>query len=109
MFVLDANRQNPVLDTLTITQSGLAGPRGLTVGMALGDALALFAADGQGRVSGTQALLYGDGQTPPFGTLERAAQTATLRYSATVAGGATVALHLTFANDLLAELMIYRN
>ena len=41
--------------------------------------------------------------------LERAAQTATLRYSATVAGGATVALHLTFANDLLAELMIYRN
>lgn len=109
MFVLDANRQNPVLDTLTITQNGLAGPRGLTVGMALGDALVLFAADGQGRVSGTQALLYGDGQTPPYGTLERAGQAATLRYAATVAGGATVALHLTFANDLLAELMIYRN
>lgn len=110
VFALDQSRANARLDSLSIT-GGFAGPRGLAVGMALADALALFASDGAGRVSDTAAILYGDGQTPPFGTLERAGGDATLRYATTAtAGGASfaVALHMTFVNDRLAELMIYR-
>ncbi len=111
VFALDQSRANARLDSLSITGGGFAGPRGLVVGTALMDALALFASDGAGRVSDTAAILYGDGLTPPFGTLERAGGDATLRYATTAAvGGASfaVALHLTFVNDRLTELMIYR-
>ena len=110
VFALDQSRANARLDSLSIT-GGFAGPRGLTVGMGLTDALALFASDGAGRVSDMAAILYGDGQTPPFGTLERAGGDATLRYTATATAGGvsfSVALHLMFVNDRLTELMIYR-
>jgi hypothetical protein len=110
VFTLDANRENARLDSLSIMGGGLAGPRGLAAGMGLTEAMALFAADGAGRVAGQAALLYGDGQTPPFGTLERDGATgaAKLRYATVLAGGGVVALHLTFVNDTLIELMIYR-
>lgn len=110
VFVSDANRQNERLESITLT-GGAAGPRGLAAGMTLNDAMALFRCDGDGRTADGAALLYGDGQTPPYGTLERGGGYATLRYAAAVgdAGGAafTVALHLAFVNDLLTEMMLY--
>ncbi|NLI23029.1 MAG: hypothetical protein GX418_15950 [Clostridiales bacterium] len=112
VFSLDAQKQNPRLESLTLTGEGRQGPRGLTVGVALDDVIKLFQSDGKAATSGSAALLYGDGQTPPFGTLERTGKDATLRYAALAAGADGVsfqiALHLTFADNRLAELMLYR-
>lgn len=111
VFATDANRENPVLESLSITGGDAQGPRGLTIGLRLNDALALFRSDGSGLTTGTAALLYGDGQTAPTATLERTGGDATARYLLALPGdtGAQVALHLTFVNDLLAEIMLYRN
>ena len=112
VFSLDAQKQNPRLESLTLTGEGRQGPRGLMTGAALSDAMALFQSDGKAATSGSTALLYGDGQTPPFGTLERTGKDATLRYAALASGADGVsfqiALHLTFADDRLVELMLYR-
>ena len=113
VFELDAQKQNAQLESLTVTGTGFAGPRGLTVGNDLTAALSLFRSDGTGATYDAVALLYGDGKTAPFGTLERTQDGATARYEAAVTGrgGAalTVALHLSFVNDRLTELMLYRN
>lgn len=109
VFSLDANRENGQLNTLVLSGGGFTGPRGLMAGMAADAVMALFQADGAGRVSGGEALLYGDGQTPPFGTMERDAEASViLRYAAALPDGGTVALHLAFESDALAELTIYR-
>jgi len=111
VFSMDANKENPRLESLILNGQGDIGPRGLTIGMSLNDALVLFRSDGTGAVSGSAALLYGDGQTAPFGTLERTGSDATLRYAAAIvsADGVTrqAALHLTFAGGQLAEIMLY--
>jgi hypothetical protein len=111
VFGTDANKQNAYLESLSVTAAGIGGPRGLAVDATLSDALALFRSDGTGATSGLAALLYGDGQNPPFGTLERAGTGATLRYAAQVAGAdgqpLTAVLHLTFTDDRLTEIMLY--
>ena len=111
VFGLDANRQAGRLESLTFTDPAFEGPRGLCVGATLSQAMALFRSEGSGTTDGVAALLYGDGQTPPFGTLERTGGDATLRYAATLTGadGAPlrVALHLTFSGEQLAEIMLY--
>ena len=108
VFELDAQRQNPHLTSLSLTGEGFPGPRGLLLGMQLEQALALFCSEGSGLLWGNAALLYGDGQQPPFGTLERDGAAATVRYQALV-GDATFALHLTFTDGRLSEMMLYRN
>lgn len=112
VFALDQNRENARLESVSFTGEGWIGPRGVVAGSPLESVLALFRCDGTGAVNGGAALLYGDGQAPPYGTLERTGNDSTLRYATTVnvAGGAplTVALHLTFADAKLAELMLYR-
>ena len=112
VFSLDAQKQNPTLESLTINAANLAGPRGLTVGMALDAAIKLFQADGGTNVVDGALILYGDGRTPPFGTLEREGGTATVRYAlpaSAATGDKSIALHLTFADQKLTELMLYRN
>ena len=111
VFACDASKQNPRLDTIAVTDARYAGPRGVNVGMSLQDAMALFLSEGSAKTRDTQALLYGDGETPPFGTLERSGSAATLRYGATVqradGSAAHVSLHLTFESDSLTEWMIF--
>ncbi|HNW86394.1 MAG TPA: hypothetical protein PLP25_11785 [Candidatus Limiplasma sp.] len=112
VFGMDQQKQNPRLESLTLRSGDRIGPRGLMLGGALDKVLELFRCDGTGAVSGSAALLYGDGQNPPYGTLEQTGQDATLRYAAvwTDTDGATVqvALHLTFTDAKLAEIMLYR-
>ncbi len=111
VYGTDANKQNAYLESLSLTAAGMAGPRGLTVGMDLPTVLALFRCDGTGETTDTAALLYGDGRTAPFGTLEQTAGDAMLRYAATVtdAAGQTLQamLRLTFTQGTLIEIMLY--
>lgn len=112
MFAMDANRQNPHLESLTLNTGDWIGPRGVSAGSGLDAVMALFRSDGTGAVHGGEALLYGDGQNPPFGALELTNSDAKLRYATTVTGADSatlrVAMHMTFVNAKLAELMIYR-
>lgn len=112
VFSQYADHTSSRLESLTYTREGLTGPRGLAVGMELARVMALFSADGQGRTAGAVALLYGDGQNTPYGTLERAGAEATLTYAFTLptAGGppANFALRLLFETERLTELMLYR-
>ncbi|MCE5342852.1 MAG: hypothetical protein LLF96_04580 [Eubacteriales bacterium] len=111
VFGTDENKQNAYLESVSLNAAGMAGPRGLTVGMALQDAIKLFRCDGTGTTTDTAALLYGDGSTAPFGTLERTDDVATLRYAADATGAAgqtlLAVLHLTFSQDYLTEIMLY--
>ena len=113
VFQMDNQKQHAQLESLVVTAEGFTGPRGLTIGMPLETALSLFRMEGSGYVSETAALLYGDGQTPPFGTLEQEDGFAIARYQTLAqdaAGTQTVfALHLSFTNGSLTELMLYRN
>jgi len=112
VFAMDADRKNPHLESITLNAGDWLGPRGVSTGSGLDTIMLLFRSDGNGAVHGGEALLYGDGQNPPFGTLERTNSDAKLRYAATVvdADGVTlrVALHMIFVDEKLIELMIYR-
>ena len=97
-------------DVLSVTDSRLEGPRGIRTGNMLNDVLAAFAADGEGRMYGSQTLLYGDGLTAPCGVMENDGTYTTVSYTAQMQRGAewfNVTLMLTFSDDLLTEWMIY--
>ncbi|MEG2206535.1 MAG: hypothetical protein RSB91_03615 [Clostridia bacterium] len=99
------------MDAMSITKDILAGPRGVRIGAALSDVLAAFASDGEGRVNGSTAVLYGDGITAPTGFMERADErTVELQYlcSVTQRGETRVAtLRMTFTDERLNEMLIY--
>lgn len=98
------------VDVLSVTDRAIEGPRGLRVGDALDKVLSSFFSDGEGRIFGSQALLYGDGQNAPFGVLEKDGDLAIVSYTAQMqrAGDLiNVTLMLQFADDLLEEWMIY--
>ena len=111
VFVTDENRENVILESITLNGSEAVGPRGLTLGMGMEGALSLFRCDGSGQTSGPAALLYGDGQTSPTATLERTNGDATARYTAQlsqpIGANRQAALHLTFVDKRLAEIMLY--
>lgn len=97
-------------DVLSVTGDTLSGPRGVRVGDDLPSVLALFASDGLSRTQGSQALLYGDGISTPFGALERSGSTAVLTYAAPmqrVGEETNVSFRMQFEDDILTEWMIY--
>ena len=111
VFGADAQKRSEALESITVTGDWLYGPRGLATGLELSDVLGLFRADGTGKTNGAAAILYGDGQNPPYGTLETNGSDATLRYAAQGTGikgqPITVALRLAFTDGRLTEWMLY--
>ena len=111
VYGTDAQKQNARLESLTMTDAAVSGPRGITVGMSLADVLALFRRYDTGDADASVSVLYGDGQTPPYGALETDGPNATLRYAAVVTDtdGATLraALYLTFTDETLEEISVY--
>ena len=96
------------VDVFSVTDSRIEGPRGVRVGDTLDKVLASFESDGEGRVYANQALLYGDGQTAPYGVLEQGEGYASVSYTAAMTKEqANVTLMLQFADGLLEEWMIY--
>ena len=109
-YVVSADGETSRLDTLSLTRNLVEGPRGLRVGVStLEQCIAAFGSDGEGRMKGDMAILYGDGNTEASGFLERADDgKATLRYVTGVIGyESPVTMDLAFTNDVLTELLIY--
>ena len=115
VFGLDRDQENSRLQMLSFTKAGLAGPRGVQIGQTLKEVTALFRSDA--RAVGVEAqtegrtLLYGDGQTPPYGVLEEQGRDIILRYAAAYKGAdgesREATLHLAFEDNLLTEIMVY--
>lgn len=99
------------LESLSITKDLFAGPRGIRIGQSIDSVLAAFHSDGQGRVLGSAAILYGDGIHSPMGVYEKFdARTKSVSYVTTVEQNGktvTVTLNMTFIDEKLSELMIY--
>ena len=93
-------------DVLSVSDSRVEGPRGIRAGDRLDQVLVAFHSDGEGRIYGSQAILYGDGLTAPNGILEREGDWATVSYTARM-DECNVTLMLTFSDDLIEEWMIY--
>ena len=93
-------------DVLSVSDSRVEGPRGIRTGDGLEQVLAAFHSDGEGRIYGSQAILYGDGLTAPNGILERDGDWSSVSYTARM-DECNVTLMLTFSAELLEEWMIY--
>ncbi len=109
-FAYSSDKVFKRVDTLAVNQDGFEGPRGVQVGDTLSSVLMRFR-HSEGEFDGTTTeVLYGDGQTPPFGLAEYDTATATLRYACQVEGSGdvkSVTLHMIFVDTILSELFLY--
>ncbi len=109
-FAYSSDKVFKRVDTLAVNQDGFEGPRGVQVGDTLSSVLMRFR-HSEGEFDGTTTeVLYGDGQTPPFGLAEYDTATATLRYACQVEGSGdvkSVTLHMIFVDTTLSELFLY--
>lgn len=99
------------LTAFTLSDENAVGPRGVTVGMELSDALSLFRLEEQ-PWQDNRVILYSHGESedqPPFGMLEYYSdREATLRYAAMGDDGAAWMLHITIADLRVDEVLVYR-
>jgi hypothetical protein len=109
-FVYSGDKVFKRVDTLAVSLRGFEGPRGVQVGDTFSSVLMRFR-HSEGEFDGTSTdVLYGDGQTPPFGLAEYEETTATLHYACPIEGGGdikSVTLHMIFVDTILSELFLY--
>ena len=108
-FIYDANKANPVVDTLTIMKDGMEGPRGVRIGDTFPSVLNRFRY-GEGEYADLEEILYGDPATNDYGLAEYGADaTAVLHYAFKAADGRNVVLYLRFEYMSLCEILLYIN
>ena len=93
-----------VVQGVSVTGSGLTGPRGLHVGMSLSETTALFHCDGDIGTDG--GVLYIEGEAygePPFGEMTAVQSgAATIRYACAMASGETGWLEIGIENGVVS-------
>ena len=93
-----------VVQGVSVTGSGLTGPRGLYVGMSLSEAVACFRCDRDMGADG--GILYIEGEAygePPFGEMTAVQSgAATLRYACAMASGETGWLEIGIENGVVS-------
>ena len=98
-----------VVQGVSVTGSGLTGPRGLHVGMSLSEATALFRCDGDIGADG--GVLYIEGEAygePPFGEMTPIRSgTATVRYACMMASGKVGRLEVGAENGSVSYWHMY--
>jgi hypothetical protein len=90
-------------DILTVNGGSADGPRGLRTGDSLDTVLSRFPR-GDKAQEGDRALLYGDGEIPPYGIAEYGSGYATIHYAITQ-NGRKVELILSFEDGRLVSMM----
>lgn len=101
----DAQRKFTAVDSLTINDEGLEGPRGVRVGDLLDSVIFRFR---HAEVFGTEdtVSLYGDGQTLPYGVLAYSPEDAAVTYAFSMEDGRTVVWHMTFVIGELQSMTL---
>lgn len=107
-FSYDAQKQNPVLEMLSIDMDGLEGPRCVRIGDTLSSVISRFR-NGEGDYDGvSREVLYGDGENAPYGLAEYGDDaTAGLWYAAKLEDGRTVVLSMSFEQMYLSDITLY--
>ena len=101
----DAQRKFIAVDSLTINDVILEGPRGVKVGDLLDSVVFRFR---HAEVFGTEdtVFLYGDGQTLPYGVLSYTPESAEVTYAFSLEDGRTVVWHMTFVMGELQSMTL---
>lgn len=103
LFVYDANKQFLRVDSLTVNDDVLEGPRGVRVGDWMDSVLFRFR-HSEGGTQESGIVLYGDGQNAPYGVLAYGDETTTLTYTLALDADKTVIWHLTFVDAKLQSM-----
>ena len=101
----DAQRQFAAVASVTINDVNVDGPRGVRPGDSLDSVLFRFR-HAEIFNSDDTILLYGDGQTAPFGVLVYNPENAEVTYAFSLGDGRTVAWHLTFVIGELQSMTL---
>ena len=101
----DAQRKFTAVDSLTINDEGLEGPRGVCVGDLLDSVIFRFR---HAEVFGTEdtVSLYGDGQTAPYGVLSYTPESAEVTYAFSLEDSRSVVWHMTFVIGELQSMTL---
>ena len=103
MFSLEEGGKGARAERITVNAGSFDGPRGLRLGQSLAQAISLFAHGEELPVEG--GTLYGEGQTPPYGTMVSGSGYVSLYYVIGSDHGAA-GLVLTFMDDKLASMSL---
>ena len=101
----DAQKQFLGVDSLTVNDDVLDGPRGVRVGDTLDSVIFRFR-HGDTFVDGSTLSLYGDGQEAPYGILSYSPESAEVSYAFALGDGQTVVWHLTFVTGILQSMSL---
>lgn len=105
MLVYDAQRTFLRVDSLVITDDVMEGPRGTRVGDWMDTVIYRFR-HSEGGLEEAGVVLYGDGETPPFGLLSYGQDSASLTYSFQLDDGRTVMWYVTFEDATLDSMRL---
>lgn len=108
LYTYDSQKQNSSLEMLTIDEDGLEGPRCVRVGDTLSSVISRFY-NGDGEFDGeSREILYGDGETAPYGLAEYGTDAnAGLWYAVQVEDGRTVVLSISFEQMYVSDVTLY--
>ena len=101
----DAGKQFLSVDSLTINDDVLDGPRGVRVGDPLDSVLYRFL-HGEVFVADDSVVLYGDGQEAPYGMLVYSPEGAELSYAFSLDESRGVIWHMTFVAGTLQTMSL---
>lgn len=105
LFQYDEQRAFRQVDSLTLTEDVLDGPRGVRIGDALDGVLFRFRHLDQ-FVDNNTVSMYGDGQQPPFGIVSYTPENTEVAYALALEGDSQVIWHLSFVSGLLQSMSL---
>ncbi len=103
VFSLDESGKARRVERITVNDGQLEGPRGLRLGQNLAQVISLFAHGVDLPVEG--GPLYGQGQTPPYGSMVVGGEYTSLYYVIEADGG-SAGLVLTLMDDTLVSMSL---
>lgn len=101
----DGEKQFVSVDSLTVNDNVLDGPRGVRVGDKLDSVLFRFL-HGEVFTAEDTVTLYGDGENAPFGVLTYTPESAELTYALALEEGKNVIWHMTFVGGELQTMSL---
>lgn len=109
-FIYDGQKQNPVIDLMSIDTDSMEGPRAVRIGDSFSSVLTRFR-HSEGVFDGVSTeTLYGAEGQAAWGVANYGDDaSATLRYGLRLADGREVVLYMTFDQMSLSEVLIYIN
>ncbi len=102
-FLYSAEKRFSRVDALIVTDPDFEGPRGVRAGDYAYTVVARFPQTEGNALTGDEMILYGDGETAPYGLVSSSAGSLTITYAFPVSEDQTVLWYLVFTGSELTE------